>query len=366
MIKEKKTVLLGMSGGVDSSVAALILKKEGYRVIGAFMKNFSDTKNKLTGECAWQEEKAMAQKIAAMLEIPLIIIDSEEEYKKEVVDPMFKAYAKGFTPNPDVLCNKLIKFPVLWKKAQELGVDYIATGHYVRIRKSSKGYEMLRGKDDYKDQSYFLYELNEKDLEHTLFLMGEYTKEEVRKIAKKNGFYNWDKKGTSGVCFIGKIDMKHFLKQRIKEKKGNVVNMEGEVVGTHPGSMFFTIGERVGSKYGIEIDRKIRNMTGKKLYIADKRKGNVLVVAPSGHKALKRNKVFIRELHLINKKEKINGKGLRARIRHLGSLNKGILKKNKGRWIFTFAKPIEGIAEGQSIVFYKGEKVIGGGEMRVK
>ena len=154
--QEKQTVLLGMSGGVDSSVAALLLKKKGYKVIGIFLKNYSDTKNKITGECSWIEEREMAKKIASILQIPLLTLDYEKEYKKYVINKMFKDYAKGLTPNPDISCNTIIKFPALWKKAKDLKADYIATGHYVKVKNSKNGYELLQGKDKKKDQSYLL------------------------------------------------------------------------------------------------------------------------------------------------------------------------------------------------------------------
>jgi len=209
--KQKPKVLLAMSGGVDSSVAALLLKRKGYEVYGAFMKNWSDTKNKITGQCAWVEERDHAIRIATKLEIPLITLDFEKQYKKEVVDEMFKKYKKGITPNPDIDCNKKIKFPLLLKEAQKRGINLIATGHYARIKKSSsplltllgisgqgitknkrmegeKIYELHRAKDESKDQSYFLYAQNQNELSHTLFPIGKLTKKKVRKIAERNKF----------------------------------------------------------------------------------------------------------------------------------------------------------------------------------
>lgn len=357
---KQKTVILGLSGGVDSSVAALLLKKQNYKVIGVFMKNFSDTKNPQTGECSWREEKRSAQKIAALLEIPLITIDYEKEYKNKVIKPMFRDYKKNLTPNPDILCNKMIKFPALWNLAKKFKADNIATGHYARIKKTSKGYQILKGKDREKDQSYFLCELTQKDLSHTLFPVGNLTKTEVRTLAKKNKFPNWDKKGTSGICFVGKIDMKQFLKRKIKEKIGKVLSPEGETIGSHPGAMFFTIGERIGDKKGFEISRAYRKKFPGKLYVAEK-VNNALIIAPEKHPSLKKNKVFIKKFHLINPKEKIP-KELKARIRHLGKLHAG---KLKSRHAFQFNKPIEGIAEGQSIVLYKGNQLIASGEIRL-
>jgi len=357
---KQKTVLLGMSGGVDSSVAALLLKKQGYKVIGAFMKSFSGTKNPLTNECAYLEERKMAQKIATLLKIPFLTFDFEKQYKKLVISPMFKSYKKGLTPNPDILCNKTIKFPLLWKKALQLKADYIATGHYAKIRRTKKGFQLLAGKDKTKDQSYFLAELSQSDLSHTLFPLANLTKFQVREIAKKHHFPNYNKKGTSGICFVGKINMKSFLEKKIKNKKGKIINPKGEIMGHHPGIMYYTIGQRVGPRLGLTINKHISN----KWYVAEKKKNNLLIIAPKNHPLLKKQIIRIKSLHLISPKEKILSL-LKARIRHLGTLNKGILKKNKSSYYFEFSKPIEQVAEGQFIVLYHKNQVIAGGEIQV-
>ena len=208
--QNKTTVLVAMSGGVDSSIAALIMKQHGFNVIGCFMKNWSDSKDIYTGECKWRQERRVATQIASILDIPLITLDFEKEYKKIVVSDMFKKYKQGITPNPDVLCNEKIKFPLLWKAAKKLKAEYIVTGHYARIKRIKNNYEMLRAKDETKDQSYFLYRLTQEDISHTLFPIGEYTKKEIRKIAEKNKFPNYNKKSTVGICFIGKINLKDF------------------------------------------------------------------------------------------------------------------------------------------------------------
>ncbi|MCL5730136.1 MAG: tRNA 2-thiouridine(34) synthase MnmA, partial [Candidatus Pacearchaeota archaeon] len=216
-------VLVAMSGGVDSSVAALMMKQKGYEVIGAFMKNWSDTKNEF-GECSWKDERRMAVKIASMLEIPLITLDYEKQYKREVIEEMFKKYRQGVTPNPDIDCNQKIKFPKLIQEAKRLGCDFIVTGHYARIKKTKNGFKMLRGKDESKDQSYFLYTLTQDELKHSLFPVGDYTKKKIREIAKKAGFPNFDKKSTVGICFVGKVNLKDFLKKKIKPKKGKIID----------------------------------------------------------------------------------------------------------------------------------------------
>jgi tRNA-specific 2-thiouridylase len=361
---EHKTIVVGMSGGVDSSVAALLLKRQGFNVIGAFMKNFSDTKNPLTGECAWKEEKRMAERIAAILGIPLVIFDFEKEYKSKVINPMFRDYKKGLTPNPDILCNKIIKFPLFWKKAKTLGADFIAMGHYARIKKTPDGFELLKGKDAQKDQSYFLCSLSQSDLSHTLFPLGNFTKAEVREIAKRNNLPNWNKQGTRGICFVGKIKIKPFLEKKIKNKKGRILSPEGNLLGCHPGVSYFTIGQKVQDSFGLII-QKPKQFAQKRYYIVEKRKPNTIIAAPENHPSLLKHEVMIHRFHKISPKEKIPHFGLTARIRHLGQLHKGALSKKSGKYVFRFAKPVKAVAEGQSIVIYFGNIVIGGGEIRL-
>ena len=365
MKNKQKTVLLGLSGGVDSAVAALLLKKKGYKVIGAFMRNFSETKNKLTGECSWVEDKKEAQKIAAKLNIPLIILNFENEYKKYVINPMFESYKKGLTPNPDSLCNKIIKFPLLWKEAEKLGADYIATGHYIKRKKTKKGFSLQIPKDKKKDQSYFLYDLTQKDLEHTLFPIDKYSKEQVRKIAKKSRLSNYDKKGTSGICFVGKINMKDFLKQKIKPKKGKLLNPEGKIVGEHNGIMYYTIGERIGERYGIKINKEYSNKLGKKLYIANKKiKKNELIIAPEGHPILEKGNFYIKQINWISEKPKLPLKNIKVKIRHLGDMIPAKIQLKNKKYFCTTTRPIKGLAEGQSAVIYQKKNILGGGEIR--
>ncbi len=362
-VQKQKTVLLGMSGGVDSSVAALLLQQQGYKVIGAFMKNFSDTKNPLTAECAWVDERRSALKIAALLNISLITLDYEDEYKRHVIDPLFADYKRGITPNPDILCNTLIKFPFLLAAAQKHGAQYIATGHYARIKKTSRGFQLLQGKDKQKDQSYFLADLSQKDLEHTLFPLGTYTKDRVREIAKEHKFPNWNKLGTRGICFVGKQDMQQFLKQRIPEKTGAVKDTEGIPLGTHRGIAFYTIGQKAGEHIGIRI-QKPRGFEGSRFYIAAKNiKKNELIIAPEGHPALLTKTVRLTKFHRINPKEKLPSK-LRTRIRHLGSLHPGILKKRGSQYLFTFDCPQEAVAPGQTLVLCKGAQVVASGQIQ--
>lgn len=354
-----------MSGGVDSSVAALLLQQQGYRVIGAFMKNFSDTKSKLTGECAWVEERKSALRIAALLGIPLITLDYEREYKMSVIEPMFAGYKRGLTPNPDILCNTIIKFPFLWEAARKHKADFIATGHYARIRKTRRGLQLLRGKDRKKDQSYFLAELSQADLEHTLFPLGNLTKHKVRAIAKKHHFPNWNKPGTRGICFVGKQDMQAFLKKRIKEKRGVVKSPEGVLLGTHRGISFYTIGQKAGEHVGIILE-KPHGLESKRFYVASKNmEKNELIVASEGHPALLTKTVTLAHFYRTNPRKLLPLRGLRARIRHLGKLHAGTLTKNGSWYTFTFAAAQEAVAPGQRLVLYKGEQVVASGEIRL-
>ena len=354
---KKQKVLVAMSGGVDSSVAALLLKNQGYEVIGAFMKNWSDTKNQLTGECSWKDDRRVASKIASKLNIPLITLDFEKEYKKLVVDEMFRLYKKGITPNPDIDCNNKIKFPLLWKAAEKLNANYIATGHYSRIKNG----KLLRARDESKDQSYFLYRLNQKDLEHSLFPIGELTKEEVREIARKNKFPNFDRRSTTGICFIGKVNLKKFLQKKIKPKKGKILDPEGNLVGFHDGIYYYTIGQRLGPRFGIDINR------GKEIqrrwYVAKKDlKKNEIIAAPEEHDLLYRKEIFLKNQHWTKDKPKDKIKVL-ARIRQVCELLPAVLSydKNKKQYKITLNKTITGISEGQAAVLYSGLQVLGGG-----
>ena len=371
---KKLKVLVAMSGGVDSSVAALLMKEKGYDVIGAFMKNWSDTKNKF-GECAWKDDRKSAMKIASRLNIPLITLDFEKEYRKEVVDTMFNLYQKGITPNPDIDCNQKIKFPLLWKTAKKLGADYVVTGHYARIKrvindksnlklnnkiggsyinnkyqsanesKQHYSYELLRAKDESKDQSYFLYRLNQNDLKHSLFPIGDYTKKHVREIAKKNKFENFNRKGTVGICFIGKIKLKEFLQKKIKPKKGKILDPDGKIIGEHDGIYYYTIGQRIGPRFGIGIEKKDKKGQVKRWYVARKNlKKNEIISAPEGHALNFRKKIIIKDAHWINEEPSKN-KSIKvlSRIRQVGELLSSTLKYSHNRYHITLNKPIIGI-----------------------
>lgn len=367
--KCQKTVIIGLSGGVDSALSALLLKKQGYNVISLFMQTFreeSNAKNPCKSISKMTDER-MAKLVAKKLGIKFISINSKSSYKSKVIIPMVNEYRRGLTPNPDITCNKLIKFPILLRYADKLGADYIATGHYARIKKTKNGFSLLQARDATKDQSYFLCGLNQKTLSKTLFPIGNLTKEEVRKMAEKNKLPNWNKPGTRGICFIGKTpNIKSFLEHKIKHKKGKILSPEGKILGYHPGMSYYTIGQKIQEHLGLSIN-KPKEHAQERYYIADKiARTNTIIAAPENHPSLKRKQIKIKSFHLINPNEKMSQSNLKARIRHLGQLHQGKLIGQKGNYRFVFRKPIEALAEGQSIVIYQNKKVIGGGEIRLK
>jgi len=363
-MKNKLKILVAMSGGVDSSVAALLMKKKGYEVIGVFIKSWSNTKN--PKECNWREERKVAMKIAAKLDIPLITLDFEKQYRKDVVEKMFKDYKKGITPNPDIDCNQKVKFPLLIKAAKKFNVDYVVTGHYSKIKKNKNNYELLRAKDESKDQSYFLYRIKQNELKHLIFPIENYTKKQVREIARKNKFPNFDKKSTVGICFIGKINLKEFLQKKIKAKKGKIFDPKGNIIGKHDGIYYYTIGQRLGLRYGIEIEKQNDDKKQlKRWYVARKNsRKNEIILAPEGHKLLFRKEIYIKNPHWITEEPKT--KKVHARIRQVGELLSSKLSYDyrKKRFKVVLNKPITGVSEGQAIVLYQGKKVLGGGEIR--
>jgi len=366
-MKPNKTVLLALSGGVDSAVSALLLQTQGYRVIGLFMQTFRDkinSKNPCKNKSTMTDEK-MAELITKKLKIKFISKNFKKDYYNKVIVPMIGDYKKGLTPNPDIVCNKLIKFPYLLKEAKKMGADYIATGHYAQIKKEKDGnYQLLAGKDKTKDQSYFLYELTQNELSKLIFPIGGLTKKKVREIAEKNNFPNWNKPGTTGICFLGKTNgIKSFLETKIKPNEGKILSPEGKILGTHQGIAYYTIGQRIEEHLGLKID-KPKEFAQKRYYIAEKGKGNILIATPENHPLLLKKKIKINKPHFIAPQNKVP-LILSARIRHLGQFHQGKLSKSNNRYIFTFKKPIESLAEGQSIVLYNKSKVIGGGEIRL-
>lgn len=345
-----------MSGGVDSSVTAALLKKHGFDVTGVFIKVWHPD----FLPCTWKEDRIDAMRVAAYLDIPFITMNLEREYKEEIVDYMVREYKSGRTPNPDVMCNKYIKFGVFFDRAISMGADYVATGHYARLIKDGNATRLFTGVDANKDQTYFLWTLTQRQLQKTLFPVGEYKKTKVRKIAHKFGLPTATKKDSQGLCFVGKLDMKKFLKEFISEKAGNVLDEKGEVIGVHDGACFFTIGQR----HGFTITKKHPN--DKPYFVVSKDVGkNTITVSHKGTEGyLEKTKT---EAYLVNVNY-ISGaipdmnKVYHARVRYRQELQKcNILVENSIDSMKVLFKNPQIITPGQSVVVYDNNECIGGG-----
>ncbi|MDH5365813.1 MAG: tRNA 2-thiouridine(34) synthase MnmA [Cyclobacteriaceae bacterium] len=394
-----KRVVVGLSGGVDSSVSAYLLKKQGYEVIGMFMKNWHDDSVTISDECPWLEDSNDAMIVAEKLEIPFQAIDLSKEYKTRIVDYMFDEYQRGRTPNPDVLCNREIKFDVFLKAALRLNADYVATGHYCQKEEISKNgesiYRLLAGKDNNKDQSYFLCQLTQAQLSKALFPIGHLTKSEVREIAKKANLITAEKKDSQGLCFIGKVRLPDFLQQKLLPKKGQVIEIpnsadiynnnpinfeingtdtitlkavtssltysanDGEVVGEHNGAHFYTIGQRKGLNIG-----------GKPLplFIIDTDTNDNIIYTGQGenHPGLLRKGLFVAkdDIHWVRDdlSLKVGEKThYLSRIRYRQKLDNAILHMREEGLYIIFDTPQKAIAAGQFVAWYDGEELIGSG-----
>lgn len=362
----KPKVFVGLSGGVDSSVAAALLKKAGYDVTGVFIKVWQPD----FVECQWKDDRLDAMRVAAHLDIPFITLNLEKEYKREVVDYMIRGYKAGRTPNPDVMCNRRIKFGAFLDWSRERGADYVATGHYARVRSRSdtnlrihandtNRYELLAGIDERKDQSYFLWTLTQNELNYIFFPVGDMKKEEVRKLAKKFGLITAEKKDSQGLCFVGKFNMKDFLKSFVKIRRGKVMNVEGEEIGWHDGAALFTLGER----HGFTVTAKTANDAPLYVIRKDVKKNTITVSpkSPKGDFAGARYQVEIKDLNWIFSAPGPN-KLYTARVRYRQSLQAARIKEFTRRGVkVQFDKPQNSLTPGQSLVLYDGEKVIGGG-----
>ncbi len=351
-----KKVIVGMSGGVDSSVSAALLLEQGYEVIGVFMKNWSDDFALKSGECPWEQDQADARVVADKLGIPLYTLNFEKEYKDYVIDYFFKEYQSGRTPNPDIMCNSEIKFKVFFEKALELGADYIATGHYARVVHGASGSQLLKGLDDNKDQSYFLYAIEQKALAKTLFPIGEMQKSEVRAKAKKLDLATHNKKDSQGICFVGEVDLREFLSQYIKDAKdGDIVDEDtGEVVGQHEGLAWYTIGQRKGMGVG---------GTGLPLYVSgkDMDKNILYVVKGNYNPKLLKKELNVQNLHWIDKIPQ-NEQKLKAKIRYRQKDQDCVIKYTSDNAMrVVFSQEQRAITPGQSIVFYDNDVCLGGG-----
>lgn len=385
-----KRVVVGLSGGVDSSVAAYLLKEQGYEVIGLFMKNWHDASVTLEAECPWIEDSTDALLVAEKLGIPFQVIDFSEIYKEKIVDYMFAEYEKGRTPNPDVLCNREIKFDVFLEKCLELGAEYVATGHYCqkgKIEINGKSiFQLLAGADVKKDQSYFLCQLSQTQLSKALFPIGHLEKSEVRKIAESQGLVTANKKDSQGLCFIGKVHLPEFLQQKLKPKKGVIIEIaknasifnkkaestleglskpqkfnikDGEIVGEHTGAHYFTVGQRKGLGVGGKVEP---------LFVIQTDVNENVVYTGQGHDhpGLNRKGLFIDkdEIHWTREDLKMDIGEERiylTRIRYRQKLNPAKLHmKEEGLYII-FDKLQRGIAAGQFAAWYDGSESIGSG-----
>lgn len=384
-------VVVGLSGGVDSSVAAYLLKRQGYEVIGMFMKNWHDSTGVLKGDCPFDDDKQFAEMVARKLNIPFEFVDLSDQYRQRVVDYMFSEYSKGRTPNPDVLCNREIKFDAFMEAALKLGAKYVATGHYSRKETITKGnstlYRLLAGVDPNKDQSYFLCQLNQQQLSKALFPIGHLHKPEVRKIAAEQGLATAERKDSQGICFVGKVDLPVFLQQKLMAKKGKIVEIpaefytqipninkndlaslskpytykfsDGKVVGEHQGAHFFTIGQRKGLSVGGKAEPLF--------VIATDIENNIVYVGMGqSHPGLYRSGLFMNtnEVHWIRPDLAIpSGQSMQvlARIRYRQPLQKATLYHTNNDCYLIFDTPQRGVTAGQFAAWYIDDELVGSG-----
>lgn len=398
-------IAVGLSGGVDSSVAALLLKEAGHEVIGMFMQNWHDTTGTLHGDCPWKDDRTIAELVAKKLDIPFHFVDLSSTYSERVVDYMFNEYSKGRTPNPDVLCNREIKFEAFLKIALELGVDYVATGHYCRKETitNSKGevvHRLIAGADPNKDQSYFLCQLSQEQLSKALFPIGELLKPQVREIAARAGLPSADKKDSQGICFVGKIDLPVFLQQKLASKDGDVIevfrdyydgqiltgyningynhineeNIEkvvtpfvydktsGKKIGIHHGAHYYTVGQRKGLNIGGHINPLF-------IIATDVEKNLIFTGEGQDHPGLYRKGLFVSadEIHNVRPDlEMIPGevKGFMIRIRYRQPLQRARLYRRFEGMYIIFDEPQRGITPGQFAAWYTDEELIGSGVIK--
>lgn len=353
MADTTKKVLVGMSGGVDSSVSAALLLEQGYEVIGAFMKNWSN--------CEWRADQRDATRVAAQLGIPFVTLDFEAQYRQDVVEYLFREFEIGRTPNPDVMCNKFIKFDRFIRAADEMGCEFIATGHYACIschperakRAEGSRVQLLRAADYNKDQTYFLWAINPAVLKRVLFPIGHMTKPEVRAKARELGLAVADKKDSTGICFIGEVNLPEFLRTRIKEEPGHVVTMDGTRVGKHIGVNFYTIGQRHGLGIG----------GGTPYYVVEKRpEVNELVVASNYHPRLYASSLRASMLNVFCDRALLSTPlACQARIRHRQPLQNCTAVVQGDQLRVEFDKPQRAVTPGQSVVLYKDDIVLAGG-----
>ncbi len=387
-----KRVVIGLSGGVDSSVAAYLLKEQGYDVVGLFMVNWHDTTGTLEGDCPWHDDRVFAELVAKRLDIPLHVVDLSEEYRRRVVDYMFAEYERGRTPNPDVLCNREIKFDVFLKEALRLGADYVATGHYCRRDEvvgedGSVQYRLLAGSDPNKDQSYFLCQLSQEQLSRAMFPVGGLLKPEVRRIAEEQHLATAKRKDSQGICFVGKVDLPVFLQQKLEKRKGNIHEIlptwrgyerkvsddnlralsepfsytvrDGKKIGEHNGAHFYTIGQRKGLGVG--------GRTEPLFVIATDVEQNVIYMGQGDdHPGLYRRALHIteNEIHWVRPAlamEVCERRHYQVRIRYRQPLQGAELIRTEGGLYIRFDEPQRGVTAGQFAAWYDGDELVGSG-----
>jgi tRNA-specific 2-thiouridylase len=350
-------VIVGMSGGVDSSVTALLLKQQGHRVAGLFMKNWEEDDTE--EHCSASADVADAQAVCDKLGIPLYTANFAAEYWDEVFTHFLQEYRAGRTPNPDILCNKNIKFKAFLDYALQLGADFIATGHYARIQQADDAFHLLKGIDSNKDQSYFLYTLNQMQLSRSLFPIGELTKPEVRTLAKQTGFTNQAKKDSTGICFIGERKFKSFLSEYLPAQPGDMLTVDGKVIGKHDGLMYYTIGQRQGLHIGGS-----KTGSGEPWYVVDKDiSTNRLIVAQGhDHPTLFAQSLTCQDLHWIGRNLPTAPLNCTAKTRYRQSDQAcQLIPLTPGQYQVNFEQPQWAITPGQSVVFYQNEECLGGG-----
>nr|WP_128896539.1 tRNA 2-thiouridine(34) synthase MnmA [Longirhabdus pacifica] len=348
-------VVVGMSGGVDSSVTALLLKQQGYEVIGIFMKNWDDTDE--DGVCTAEEDAKDVRRVCQQLDIPYYTVNFEKEYSEKVFQYFLDEYKSGRTPNPDVMCNREIKFGEFLDKALSLGAEKIATGHYARVVEEDGKYQLLRGVDDNKDQTYFLSKLNQYQLSKAMFPIGHLPKKEVRKIAEEAGLYTAKKKDSTGVCFIGERNFKEFLSQFLPAQSGEIQTLDGEVKGRHDGLMYYTLGQRQGLGIGGSGSGEPWFVAGKDL------KNNVLHVVQGGkHPALFSNHLLAEDFVWISDEAPTTTFTCTAKFRYRQKDQQvTVIPNEDGTCRIEFAEPQKAITPGQAVVLYDGDICLGGG-----
>lgn len=352
---ESIRVVVGMSGGVDSSVTALLLKEQGFDVIGIFMKNWDDTDE--FGHCTAEEDAEDVRRVCSQIGIPYYTVNFEDEYKDKVFAYFLDEYKKGRTPNPDVMCNREIKFGEFLQKALQLGAQYIATGHYARIEKSPSGIKLLRGVDSNKDQTYFLNALNQYQLSKAMFPIGHLAKPKVREIALQAGLATAKKKDSTGVCFIGERNFKEFLSTYLPAKPGDMRTLDGELKGKHDGLMYYTLGQRQGLGIG-------GSGSGEPWFVADKDlQNNILYVVQGGdHPSLFTSGLTATDVTWISGQVPGDNFHCTAKFRYRQP-DQGVtvIKKDDETFEVQFDQPQRAITPGQAVVFYEGEACLGGG-----